>query len=189
MRNCALKHLITMGRGVSEAEAYESYILNNPQLLAATARELMAAIPPTFGACAMMSATWAGFLKDRYSIPAIVVAGDLAISGTRIFKCTKNLPDVEKSGRLVTGNWDGHCWIEIDGFIGDLSIFRTAYAVNGPSILKDFVILNFGYGRGAMLSPHEQVPEGMQYIPRFVLNDNQMNGLIAGMRYQLENCF
>lgn len=186
MRNKILRQLIMESRGSPEVEKYEMFRLIDPQPLAVTAKELMSIIPPAFGACAMLSASWAGVLQDQYSIPAIVVAGDLRINEHTVFDCKKNLPDFDSPGKLVADNWDGHCWIEIDGYIGDLSIFRTAYAIERSSLLKDYITTNFGHGRGAMLSPYEQVPEGMQYIPKFVLNDNQINGLIAGMGYQLE---
>ncbi len=184
MRNKLLTQLVARSRGVSAAEAYASFRLENPRVLADTAIELMENIPPSFGACAMMSASWAGFLQDHYSISAIVVAGDLKIEGSKVFKCKKNLPD---SRRQVTANWDGHCWIEIDGFIGDISVFRTAYSINGPSKLREFVVSTFGQGRGSMVCPFEELPPGMQYIPKFVLKNNQINGLIAGMGHQIEN--
>lgn len=187
MREKLVRQLITRYRGLSAADEYFSYRLENLDVLASTAKKFMSIIPPSFGECAQMSASWAGYLQDKHSIPAIVVAGDLKISGKKVFKCTKNLPDAKKTQKFITGKWNGHCWIEIDGYIGDLSIFRTAYAINGSSVLKDFIISNFGFGRGAMLSPYQDLPEGMQYKPKFILKDNQINALIAGMSYKIEN--
>ena len=186
MRNRNLKQLIARYRGVPEADEYDSFKLENPQVLADTASELMANIPYSFGACAMMSASWASFLQDHYGIPAMVVAGDLKIEGTRVFKCKKNLPEVGTPGKLIPDAWDGHCWIEVDGFIGDMSIFRTAYAVVDPSKLKNYIIATFGHGRGTMICPYNKLPDGMKYIPKFVLKNSQIDGLIAGMRYQFE---
>lgn len=187
MRNKNLKQLIARSRGVAEAEAYASFKLEDPQPLIESARELMETIPPSFGACAMMSASWVGVLQDHFSNPAIAVAGDLKIGGARVFKCKKNLPDFKKPGKLILDKWDGHCWIEIDGFIGDMSVFRTAYAIARPSILKEFIVNTFGYGRGSMVCPYEDLPSGMQYVPKYVLKNSQINGLISGMAYQLEN--
>lgn len=187
MREKLLRQLITKYRGASEAEYYFSYSLKNIEPLANTARQFMSTIPPSFGACAQMSACWAGYLREHHSIPAIVVAGDLKINGTRVFKCKENLPDAKKTGKIISGKWKGHCWIEIDGYIGDLSIFRTAYAITGPSVLKDYIASNFGFGRGAIISPSKELPEGMQYDPKYVLKDNQINSLISGMSYQIEN--
>lgn len=182
-----LRQLISVSRGISEVERYFTYKLENTQILTETATEMMANIPPTFGACAMLSASWAGFLQDHYSIPAIVVAGDLEIRGTKVFKCKNNLPEASKSAKLIAGEWDGHCWIEIDGIIGDLSIFRTAYAISNPSILKDYIVSKYGLCRGAMICCSNKLPDGMQYIPKFVLKDSQINELIAGMEYLLKH--
>ena len=186
MRSKILKQLIVRSRGVEEATSFTDYRLASPQPVLESAQEILSNVQPYFGACAMLSAAWAGYLQDNHSIPAIVVAGDLKIVGKKIFRCKKNLPKPTKAGKLVAGNWDGHCWIEIDGYIGDLSLFRTAYAIEGASVLKEFVVSNFGLGRGALLSSEKDLPKGMQYIPKFVLKDNQINGLIAGMMYQLD---
>jgi hypothetical protein len=187
VQNPTIKQLISRGRGVEEAEIYELFILENPQALGDSAQELMSNIPPTFGACAMISSIWAAYLKDHFSIPAIVVAGDLKISGRTIFKCKKNLPDPTKSGNIISANWDGHCWIEIDGWIGDLSIFRTAYQIQGASHLKEFILSNFGSGKGALISPKSDLPTGMKYIPKYVLKESQIDSLVHGLSHQMEN--
>jgi hypothetical protein len=185
--NPTIKQLISRGRGVVEAERFEKFTLESPQALGESAQELMSKIPPSFGACAMISSMWAAYLNDHYSVPAVVVAGDLKISGKTIFKCKKNLPEPTKSGNIVSANWDGHCWIEIDGWIGDLSIFRTAYQIQGASHLKEFILSNFGSGRGALISGKSDLPPGMKYIPKYVLKDNQIDSLIGGLAYQVEN--
>jgi len=187
MRDIELKQIITRNRNLQDAENYFNFTLEEPSAMCETAQEIMRMVPPTFGACAMLSATWAAMLNDHHSIPAIVVAGDLKINGTRVFKCKRNIPDGKNTGKLISKKWDGHCWIEIDGYIGDLSIFRTAYSISTPSILKEFVLSEFRRGKGAMLSPVEDLPKGMKYIPKFVLKESQITGLIKGMAYQLEN--
>uniref|UniRef100_UPI001A9E5803 hypothetical protein n=1 Tax=Vreelandella lionensis TaxID=1144478 RepID=UPI001A9E5803 len=80
-----------------------------------------------------------------------------------------------------------HCWIEVNGYLGDLSIFRTAYPISGRSILKDYILDRFGPGRGALLSPVEDLPDGMQYIPQYVLKDAQVDMFTASLGYQLEH--
>jgi hypothetical protein len=186
VREREIKQLISRSRGIPEAERFFSFRLDSSKVLAETANEILSQTPPSFGMCAQLNASWAGLLNECYSIPAIAVAGDLKISGKRVFKCKKNLPEPSKSGKVITGHWDGHCWIEIDGFIGDLSIFRTAYAITGSSVLKDYVISNFGLNRGGFICRNNELPNGMQYIPRFVLKDGQISGFIAGMGYLLQ---
>jgi hypothetical protein len=186
MRTSVIQQLTARSRGVQDARKFQHFNLDSPQPLIETAKDIMSSVQPSFGACAMLSAAWAGMLNDHYDIPAIVVAGDLKIEGKRVFKCKKNISVSGNTEKFLNRKWDGHCWIEIDGFIGDLSIFRTAYSLKHPSVLRQFIESNFGLGRGAMLSPVEDIPQGMQYIPKFVLDDTQINGLIAGLGYQLE---
>lgn len=181
--------LIARYRGITDSEQYASYQFNDPQPVMSAAREILDTAPPEFGQCAMLSASWAGYLHDHTDIPAIVVAGDLKIQGKRVFRCKKNLPQPTKKGRVITDTWDGHCWIEIDGVIGDLSIFRTAYMVPEPSLLKDFVTTRFGVGRGAFICRVDDLPDGMVYVPKYVLNDKQIDSQIAGVGYKIENMY
>ena len=185
MQQNKIKQLISKYRSVDDAIQYSEFTLNNPQKLLEVARDIMINIPPSFGACAMLSAMWAGYLKDHFSIPVIVVAGDLKISGKTIFKCKKNLPEPSKSGKVISSSWSGHCWIEVDGWIGDLSVFRTAYQIDGPSVLKEFIISSFGQNRGALLCQQQDLPLGMKYVPKFVLKDNQIDSLVSGMAHSL----
>ena len=186
MRKRKVHQLITRYRGIEEAQHCAAYELASNQTLATTAKEMIEMVPPSLGACALMSAAWADLLRSKYDIPAIVVAGDLKIRGTTIFRCKKNLPIMGNTGKFVAGKWSGHCWIEVDGHIGDLTVFRTAYALDGPSLLKDFVLKNFGPGRAGFLCPANEVPSGMKYVPKYVLTDPQIYGLTNGLCYQME---
>lgn len=88
---------------------------------------------------------------------------------------------------VVPKSWGGYCWIEVNGYLGDLSIFITTYAMSGRSALKDYMLDRFGPGWGALLSPVEDLPEGMQYVPQYVLKDSQVDMFTASLGYQLEN--
>ncbi|MGL0940486.1 hypothetical protein [Vibrio vulnificus] len=182
----SIKQLVARHRGADEASGFSSFELSSPQPLIESAKKVLSIVPPSMGACAPLSAAWAQTLRDDYGIPAIVVAGDLKILGKRIFKCKKNLPEAGANGQIINQKWDGHCWIEIDGFVGDLSIFRTAYSLSHPSVLKQFIESTFGSGRGAFLAPYQDIPNGMKYEAKYVLNDRQLAGLLGGLSYQLE---
>lgn len=186
-RQIKLKQKIARSRGVTESEAFFRYELQDPTPFGESAKAIMSEVPPSFGSCVMLSSAWASYLKDHFSIPAIVVAGDLKISGARIFKYKEKLPEPSGKGKIVQKSWGGHCWIEVNGYLGDLSIFRTAYAINGRSILKDYILDRFGPGRGALLSPVEDLPDGMQYVPQYVLKDSQVDMFTASLGYQLEH--
>ena len=186
MRDKTLKQLITLAYNIKEAENYFQFRLDNPQILISSAKEILANLPHSFGACAMLSAVWAAILRDRYSIPAIAVAGDLKIENITVFQCKNNIPEKSKYGKEKPETWDGHCWIEVNDYVGDLSIFRTAYAISGPSILKEFILSNFGNGKGCLICSHQELNQmGMEYLPKFVLNESQVTGLIKGLGTQI----
>lgn len=176
-----LTQLIARYRGVDDSKEFSSFELSDNQPLLEIARDILTKIPPSFGSCAILSAVWAARLRDDYKMPAMAVAGDLKINKTRVFKCKRNIP-VPKGNAVLQLQWDGHCWVEIDKYICDLSIFRTAYAINRPSVLKDYIINQFGQGRGALISPFVELKSnGMEYVPKYVLTETQLNSLIRGI--------
>ncbi|MTT52008.1 hypothetical protein F1529_05845 [Alcanivorax sp. VBW004] len=179
MQENILRKLIARDRGLQVLHDYSSYEMADPQNFMSSAKELLETVPPRFGDCVMMSSLWAILLRDKYSIPAITIAGDLKIQGKPVFKCKKNVPSPKQGQRVSNHNWQGHCWVGVNGYIGDLSVFRTAYSIVGPSLLKDYIISNFGRGRGGFLSPIDELPSGMKFVPKYVLTpkqeDNQVN--------------
>jgi len=174
--------LIAIHRGEAEAQAYAGFSLVDTKVLADTAIDLLKYVPRSFGACAMLSAGWVSYLRNHHDVPAVVVAGDLQVNGVLVFKCESNVPTHGAAGQVTTHEWDGHCWIEIDGYVGDVSIFRTAYSIQGPSHLKSFVLSTFGSGRGVLIDrPGSLEASGMIYTPRFILDDHQVEVLVAGL--------
>ena len=144
-------------------------------------RNMLASVEPQFGSCVMLSGAFVVALSVHYSIPAIAVVGDLMIHGKPVFKCNGNIPMPEKNNEILNTTWDGHCWVEIGGVICDLSIFRSAYNINRPSLLSTFITSEFGEGKGAILSAPEALPYGMEYVPKHVLNDKQLEAIIGGL--------
>lgn len=187
MRNRLLQSLISQYRGVAEANSFINYNLNNINIVVKAMHDCLASVPPSFGACTMLSSYLACYLKDEFGIPAIVVAGDLEINGTTIFYCKENLPAFDEPGTIKSAIWDGHCWVEIDNYLIDISIFRSAYLIDRPSTLKGYITNTFGTGKGAILSLVNELPLGMNYIPKYVLNDIQVNGFVASLDYQLKH--
>lgn len=186
-RQLKLKQTIARSRGVAESEAFFSQEFNDPAPFAESARALMSEVPPAAGSCVMLSCAWASYLQEKYSIPAIVVAGDLKIAGARVFKYKEKLPEPRGRKEVVRKSWSGHCWIEVNGLLGDLSIFRTAYSLGGDSILKNYILEQFGPDRGALLNRIGDLPKGMQYIPQYVLKDSQVEMFFGSLSYQLHH--
>lgn len=187
MANPTIKQLISRTRGVEAAEYFDSFFLGSPDPLDQSAMDILSKAPSSFDSSAMLSAMWVAYLKENYAIPAVVVLGDIKVSGKTIFKCKKNLPEPTVSADLISANYTGHCWIEIDGWIGDLSIFITAYNTHGASHLKDFILSHFGENKGALISHKDDLPAGMKYMPKFVLNDHQVNNLVNGFLLLIKN--
>lgn len=184
-RQQVLRALIARDRGDDEAQRYERFQGTDFSRAGDLGRELLAHTPVLHGACAAMSAAWVALLRDRHDVPAVVVAGDLIIEGFTIFVCDRNVPLSTDVTDMTP--WDGHCWIEIDGHVGDASIFRTARTLHRPSRLTDFIERQFGLERGLMLAEHaDLVRAGMSYVPKYVLTETQINALLAGLKHQVE---
>lgn len=186
IREKALRELVQKSLGSKKAQEYFNFKIKSFEEIVQSARTIMSYVPPTFGSCVLISSAWAGFLSDHCAIPAVVVAGDLTIDGKFVFKYEEALPKPTKTNSVIIKSWSGHCWIEIDGVIGDLSIFRTAYAITGPSRLKNFILNTFGQGRGALITGLRDLPPAMIYTPKEVLNDDQVDMFIGSLSYQLE---
>jgi hypothetical protein len=101
MREKKIAQLIARHRGVKDADEYSAFNLLSPDALIESSREIMSNSPIGFGECALLSASWAVYLQDYYSIPAIVVAGDLKIGGVTVFKTKKNIPSSSKKGKII----------------------------------------------------------------------------------------
>jgi hypothetical protein len=128
-----------------------------------------------------MSAAWAAMLRDKYGIPAVAVAGHLTVGGVTVFTCSENIPMSTTDAPPV--EWSGHCWIEVGGCIGDISIFRTAAKISQPSVLKNFIQRKFAKSAGMLLAPHADLDDlGMIYTPMFVLDEERITGLCRGQR-------
>lgn len=79
-------------------------------------------------------------------------------------------------------SWNGHCWISFGDCVGDLSVFRTAYSSQAPQVLQQVVLERFGPDKGLLLSSVKAAAErGLTYVPRYVLTETQLNGLLLGV--------
>jgi hypothetical protein len=148
----ALRDLIAASRTAEKLEQFDHFLPSDAdmKLIAETGLEVLKIIPPTPGACVMMSAVHATLLENRLSGPAFVVAGSLSVADTPVFdnaEASGNLNAVFNDHNL---SWDGHCWLAIGDLIVDTSVFRAAYSRQSPPALRDHVIAEFGTGRGLM---------------------------------------
>jgi hypothetical protein len=90
-------------------------------------------------------------------------------------------PDVARALGRSNDAWDGHCWIALGPYVGDASLFRTAYGLQEDSNLRSAVLDEFGPGRGLLLMPWaEAAKAGFEYIPKYVATEVELTGLIQG---------
>jgi hypothetical protein len=67
--------------------------------------------------------------------------------------------------------------VNFAGHIGEISLFRTAYAELVTHWLHQLVVREFGSGKGLLLG----VTSNMIYAPKYVLTDEEMTSLIKGL--------
>ena len=181
MRQKLLKEIICRDRCKEDYIEFSSFKFDSNEILVEAIPKMLRTFPPSLGSCVMMSAGFVAVLETFYSLPAMAVIGDLTIYDEPVFKCKSNIPTPKNNETLINQKWDGHCWVEVGGYICDLSIFRTAYKMKGSNLLKDFILKQYGENKGAIASPIEYLPEGISFNPKFVLNEYQLMGAVNGL--------
>lgn len=134
--------------------------------------------------CLPLSAALYAILKDKHGVESSLVAGNLSFKNTIVFQ-----HDFSVSGTNNTSlqHWAGHAWVELDGFIIDLSLFRTIYSDSFTKLCKSEMISMFGKGRGAIIaSPQALQKDGLLYASVEVLTDDDATGIIKGIPQLLQ---
>jgi hypothetical protein len=175
--------MVATAIGEVGARRWSSYLLHDPMHLAGAIRGLHAEVKPSSGQCAMLSATLASYLSEELMLPAVVVAGDLHAAGRAVFVLGESrLPECTGDVSFQVVEWPGHCWVDVGGYLCDISLFRSAYAVDPSHHLATFVRRQFGGRRGAVIGdPSEMADQGLTYTPRQVLTGDVVAALWAGV--------
>jgi hypothetical protein len=175
-----MQDLISHAYSKEEATKFGRYVLSNAdmQAIKQAGKDILAHIPQIPYACAHMSALWGSLIRDTTSIPTHVVAGNLFIESKKIFFSNASTEEVKQTFESSNASWDGHVWVSFAGTIGDISLFRSAYAEPNEHWLHQLIIQAFGKGRGLLLAP----PSNMLYEAKYVLTDENINALLKGMR-------
>lgn len=179
----ALEHIIARDRSAESYAEYACFRADDMDAIVEVIRKTLTSIPSAFGSCVMVSTGLIAALRAQ-GIPGIVVLGDLLVNGGYVFQCVENIPVPTYDGEVIDRVWDGHAWAMVGGYIMDLSLFRSAYAIDHPSRLKSFILDNFGTGRGALISTLQQLPTGMTFVPRYALDDSRICGVLQGLSAQ-----
>lgn len=129
--------------------------------------------------CLPMSATLYAVLKDNHNVNARIATGNLSYKGEQIFKQDFSITKAQDN---IFQEWSGHAWVEFDGLICDLSVFRTVYSDKFTKPCKADFIRFFGEGRGCLIaSPSIMQTFGLTYQPVEYLSDEMATGIIRGM--------
>jgi hypothetical protein len=180
-----LSELVKQSYSEKEASTYVEYRLTQEDygVIVESAKHVLLNFPLIPNCCAPMSAIWTAMIRDHTDIPVHMVAGNLDMMGKRIFGDNKNMSDMNQAFSESNLDWDGHCWVVFGDYIGDISIFRTAYSEQSPEWLGKMVRTRFGEGRGMLLATPSQILEhGLIYTPSYVLKDLEITGLVKSIR-------
>jgi hypothetical protein len=172
--------LLRLSRTAEQADAYIRFSLGDHEFshLKTGATDLLRAFPVMPGACTLMSTLLAVYLEERCAGPAYVVAGDLVVSGVRVFG--NDGGDFSQAFDASNASWDGHCWVVFGHLIVDVSVCRTAYSNHSPPALKRHLLETFGEGRGLLaFSDTAAREDGFEYRPRYILTGEQVDNLAS----------
>jgi hypothetical protein len=175
-----MQDLISSSYSKEEAGKFFQYTLSNvdTRAIVQAGMDILQHIPQIPYACAHMSALWGARIRDSTSIPTHVVAGNLFMNKRKIFFSDDNLEKVKRAFETSNAAWHGHVWVSFAGRIGDISLFRSAYAEPQEHWFHQLIVQEFGRGRGLLLGP----PSNMIYEAKYVLTDENINALIRGMQ-------
>jgi len=165
----------------NEIEIFRQYKVSEQELQSITevAKDILRRIPRTPYACAMMSALWGACIQDNTKVPVAVIAGHLDVNGRRVFQYKTAIPTSTEERQIE--QWDGHCWIEFGGHIGDISIFRTSASDLVPLVVRQYIETTFRSGKGVLVASPEYLKfHGLIYTPIRALSKLQIDGLVRG---------
>lgn len=176
-------------RSEEEAARYQAYVASDADLdaLKDIGRRVLDVFPSVPGACALMTAMYAVGLDTTGCGPLYFVAGDLSVPEARVFGDGGN-GDLSEAFGASDLSWDGHCWIVLGKWIADVSICRTAKSGSAPPALARHMRQTFEAKTGLLiLSAEAAAEEGLFYRPRYVLTQDQVDGLARGAQAVLES--
>jgi hypothetical protein len=185
-----VSELIKQSYSEKESSTYVEYSLTQEdcKLIVESAKQVLLKFPSIPNCCAPMSAIWTAMIRDHTDIPVHMVAGNLDMMGKRIFGDNKNMPNMNQAFSESNLDWDGHCWVVFGDYIGDISLFRTAYSEQSPEWLGKMVRDRFGERRGMLLAtPSQMLEDGLIYTPSYVLKDLQITGLVKSIELIVNN--
>jgi hypothetical protein len=169
--------LIAKSYSEAEARRHGSYQLTDEdqQLILDACKCVLTGFPSMAHACVPTSTLWASLIREKTRISVHVVAGNLRLGDKLLFGDDRAPALWSEQFSKSSFSWDGHCWVDFGDRIGDISLFRTAYADSAPTWLKELIVESFGQGRGALFNTLDGMRQDrLFYEPKYVLTADQV---------------
>jgi len=132
--------------------------------------------------CTSLSAFLGVMISEYSNIPVTVVSGSLKYLNNVIFDGKYKIPWSSKS-KITNEVWSGHCWVECPGLIVDISLIRTIHLDGLSDLGKTSVELKKKFPKDRCIAdPLSNLNSvGLDYIPRFEVNEELKDGLIKSI--------
>jgi hypothetical protein len=149
--------------------------------------EILDHVPARPFACVPLTALWVILARDRLGLPAYQIAGDLYVQGLPAFASNSDRDATAKQFERSTLEWDGHSWLAIGDFIGDLSVMVTASRLPSHSRLRNALHTSFPVSTRLLLAQNADLDaRGFDYRPKYALTEEEVSSCGRGARALFE---
>ncbi len=153
--------------------------MTNQQILIDAIKMILELTPKRPFLCLQLSAMLYAEL-EKFNLKPKLITGSLSYKNELLFNIDYSLNNTNTDSAVITGDWGGHAWIELDDLIIDLTICRTIYSDKFNKKCKTEIIQRMGEGRGCLIIDKSNNLTGFEYITQEELNDQIINGILKG---------
>jgi len=148
--------------------------------------EIFNNIPSIPFLCLPMSAVLYIKLKENLNLKPKIATGNLYFKKECLFKQDYSIVErINSFNDFIIDDWSGHCWVELDDIIIDISIFRTIYSDKFTKICKTEILNTLGKNKGCLIEKKGNNLFGFEHQAIEYLNDDIVNGILNGIKYLL----
>ncbi len=141
-------------------------------------KEILESTNSIGNSCLYLSAFLVAMINDHTTLSAKFITGSLKLNELVVYNHSPVKLLLEGQESLLN-NWDGHSWIEISGFIIDLSIFRTIFSSKTDlKIQEAFKIIQRDYDGYIIEKKINLIEKGLVYTIKEELTNENANVLI-----------
>lgn len=134
-----------------------------------------------FGMCLYMSAILANEINDKTSLKAKVVVGSLEVRGHKLFSYSPISQILENSfnvNKSINLSWDGHAWVEVEGYIIDPSIIFSI-SIKSTRYITDAILKAESQDYGFIFNTYANLlTKGVNYEKRDYLSPHSNSILL-----------